>query len=229
MFSKILRAAAAAAMAFGTLGAGLNVTAAYDDCLTNAPVGYCCNTAASGPNGDPCCDIAANGPNGDPCCYSAKAADAADLTVDPCCYEGAPAPQSASNGIYVDCNVSSASVRGTAFEDKNANGKRDAGEPTMAGAWLKLSGGGSWFVCAFTGADATYGIPVIEHTMTYIIFPIAPPGWRTTTPVIKAKTVDTKNGFAYLYNDIGFVRDASVKTVEGCDQYNPSRPVPPGP
>ena len=33
-----------------------------------------------------------------------------------------------------------------AYEDKNANGKRDAGEPTMSGAWLKLSGGGSWFV-----------------------------------------------------------------------------------
>jgi hypothetical protein len=225
-------------MAFGTLGAGVGVASAIDDCLTSAPVGECCganaasqgdpccDSTAKGPNGDPCCYPAANGPNFDPCCYGAKAADGG---VDPCCFEGAPAPERAENGIYVDCNVSSASVRGTAFEDKNANGKRDAGEPTMAGAWLKLSGGGSWFVCAFTGADATYGIPVVDHTMTYIIFPIAPPGWRTTTPVIKAKTVDTKNGFAYLFNDIGFVRDASVKTVEGCDQYNPSRPVPPGP
>ncbi len=122
----------------------------------------------------------------------------------------------------------SATVRGTAFEDLNANGKRDAGEPTMSGAWLKLTGGGSWFVCAYTGADATYGIPVVEWNATYIVFPIAPVGWKTTTPVIKTKTVNTTNGFAFLYNDMGFVRDASVKTVDGCDQYNPSRPVPPG-
>ena len=121
------------------------------------------------------------------------------------------------------------SVRGTAFEDLNANGKRDAGEPTMAGAWLKVTGGGSWFVCAYTGADATYAIPVVDMSATYIIFPIAPVGWKTTTPVLKTKTVSTANGLAYLYNDMGFVRDASVKTVDGCDQYNPSRPVPPGP
>ena len=130
-------------------------------------------------------------------------------------------------GVAGECGAR-ASVRGTAFEDLNANGKRDAGEPTMSGAWLKLSGGGSWFVCAYTGADATYGIPVVDVSGTYIVFPIAPPGWKTTTPVIKTKTVNTTNGFAFLYNDMGFVRDASVKTVEGCDQYNPSRPVPPG-
>mgnify|MGYP003526603990 CR=1 FL=1 len=53
-------------------------------------------------------------------------------------------------------------------------------------------------------------------------------GWKTTTPVIKTKTVNTTNGYAFLFNDMGFVRDSSVKTVEGCDQYNPSRPVPAG-
>ena len=57
----------------------------------------------------------------------------------------------------------------------------------------------------------------------------ARPERRTTTPVIKKKTVDTKNGFAFPLNDMGFVRDASVKTVEGCDQYSPSRPMPPRP
>jgi hypothetical protein len=138
----------------------------------------------------------------------------------------------ASNGFIKmaigTCGGAVASVRGTAFEDKNANGKRDAGEPTMSGAWGKITGGGSWFACFYTGSDATYAIPVVEVNMTYIIFPIAPMGWKTTTPVIKTKTVNTANGFAFLFNDMGFVRDASVKTVEGCDQYNPSRPVPPG-
>ncbi len=145
------------------------------------------------------------------------------------------AARTGGNGEYTevmgkagDCGSPTASVRGTAFEDLNANGKRDAGEPTMSGAWLKLSGGGSWFVCAYTGADATYGIPVVDWNATYIVFPIAPPGWKTTTPVIKTKTVNTTNGYAFLFNDMGFVRDPSVKTVEGCDQYNPSRPVPAG-
>jgi hypothetical protein len=72
------------------------------------------------------------------------------------------------------CGGAVASVRGTAFEDKNENGKRDAGEPTMAGAWWKVSDSGSWFVCGYTGADATYAVPVNEVGMTYFVYPIAP-------------------------------------------------------
>ena len=46
--------------------------------------------------------------------------------------------------------------------------------------------------------------------------------------MVKTKTVEAKQCLAFLFNDMGFVRDPSVKTVEGCDQYNPSRPVPAG-
>ena len=187
MFTQLMRAAAAAAMAFATLGAGLSVAAASNICLTDAPVGWCCDTAASGPQGDPCC-------------YGPVGSDAADIAVDPCCYW----PQQTHNGINPECDPpiapepSVASVRGTAYEDKNANGKRDAGEPTMSGAWLKLSGGGPWLVCAYTGADATYASPVVEVNMSYLVFPIAPVCWQTTTPVIRAKPVNPTNCFSFL-------------------------------
>ena len=125
------------------------------------------------------------------------------------------------------CGGATASVRGTAFEDKNENGRRDAGEPTMAGAWWKVSDGGSWFVCGYTGADSTYGVPVTQQGMTYFVYAIAPKGWRTTTPMVKTKTVSTTNGYAYLYNDLGFVRDANATTVAACDQYSPKVVTPP--
>ncbi|MBX7213514.1 MAG: hypothetical protein K1X39_05805 [Thermoflexales bacterium] len=132
------------------------------------------------------------------------------------------APQGGEPEVVGTCG-GQASVRGTAFEDLNANGKWDAGEPKMGGAWFKVSDGGGWFVCGYAGSDSTYGVPVTEVGMTYFVYAIAPKGWRTTTPVVKATKVDTTNGFAYLNNNLGFVRDATVTTVEACDQYHPVR------
>ncbi|MEO6062790.1 MAG: hypothetical protein ABIQ99_12705 [Thermoflexales bacterium] len=214
MLTKLLRSVAAIAMAVGMFGVTAVAQAQPVERGDTNGNGYCCDYDFCDKNsaeGD-CCQPT-NGAGFDCCDLDSVIA----VAIDPCV---APVPEPVAN--------SSASVRGTAFEDLNANGKRDAGEPTMSGAWLKLSGGGSWFVCAYTGADATYAIPVVDVSATYIVFPIAPVGWKTTTPVIKTKTVNTTNGFAFLYNDMGFVRDPSVKTVDGCDQYNPSRPVPPG-
>lgn len=163
------------------------------------PVGFKCNSEI-----DPCCDFGFDETNG----------ATAVAPPDPC---AEPVP----------VEVLSASVRGTAFEDLNENGKRDAGEPTMAGAWWKVADAGAWYVCGFTGNDATYAVPVVETGMTYFVYPIAPVGWRTTTPVLKTKTADTSNGIAFLRNDLGFVRDASVKTVEACSQYSPARATQP--
>jgi uncharacterized surface protein with fasciclin (FAS1) repeats len=107
------------------------------------------------------------------------------------------------------------SVRGSAFEDFNANGVRDLGEPGIGTASWKVTTGGDWFICGFVGGDSTYGPTVTPGT--YTVLPIAQPGWRATTPPRQAlvKTL----GFAALNNDIGFVKAAS--SGDNCGQYAP--------
>lgn len=108
------------------------------------------------------------------------------------------------------------SVRGSAFEDFNANGVRDLGEPGIGTASWKVTTGGDWFICGFVGGDSTYGPTVTPGT--YTVLPIAQPGWRATTPPRQAlvKTL----GFAALNNDIGFVKVAS-SAGDNCGQYAP--------
>ncbi|MCX6017538.1 MAG: fasciclin domain-containing protein [Chloroflexi bacterium] len=113
------------------------------------------------------------------------------------------------------------SVRGISFEDLSANGARDAGEPLMAGAWWKLSGGGNWSICGYTGGDATFG-PTVKPG-TYILQPIAAPGFRATTQ--ERNVLVRRLGQASLGNDLGFVRDAK-STGDACGQYDP-KPTPP--
>ena len=112
------------------------------------------------------------------------------------------------------------SVRGVAFEDINANGARDAGEPLMAGAWWKLSGGGNWSICGYSGTDATFGPTVVPGT--YWLQAIAGPGYRATTPM--HTVLIRRLGEAALNNDIGFVKDPK-STGDACGQYDP-RPTP---
>ena len=110
-------------------------------------------------------------------------------------------------------------IAGTAYLDNNKNGKRDKSEPIFPAAWMKITGGGVWFVCGWVGTDATFGVPVTPGT--YIVMPVAPAGYRTTTPKI---VVDIKDlGYVAWDTDIGFVKDAKAMP-DACDQYNPPRP-----
>jgi hypothetical protein len=112
--------------------------------------------------------------------------------------------------------ASLSSVRGYAFLDKNANGKWDAGESIFGEAWYKVTDGGSWYTCGYVGTDASYGVPV--NSGTYYVMPVAPKGFKTTTPRIEV-TVGTD---AALNTNIGFVADPKA-TGDACDQYNPAR------
>jgi uncharacterized surface protein with fasciclin (FAS1) repeats len=112
------------------------------------------------------------------------------------------------------------SVRGVTFEDVNANGARDAGEPLVTGAWWKLSGGGNWSICGYSGSDATFGPTVVPGT--YWLTPIAGPGWRATTPT--RSVLIRRLGEASLNNDIGFVKDPAAAGA-ACSQYDP-KPAP---
>jgi hypothetical protein len=110
------------------------------------------------------------------------------------------------------------SVRGTAFLDNNTDGKRDAGEPIFGEAWFKVTDGGSWFTCGYVGSDATFGVSVSAGT--YYVLPVAPKGYKTTTPRVKAAVDSNK---ATLSSDIGFTPDPTAPG-DACDQYNPPRP-----
>ena len=115
------------------------------------------------------------------------------------------------------CDTGLGSVRGNAFIDTNENGKRDADEPIFGEAWYKITDGGAWFTCGYVGTDATFGVPV--NGGTYYVLPVAPKGYRTTTPRV---TVTVESEKASLNADIGFVADAAAPG-DACDQYNPPR------
>lgn len=108
------------------------------------------------------------------------------------------------------------SVRGSAFEDLNRNGGRDAGEPAIGTASWKLTAGGDWFICGFVGGDSTFGPTVTPGT--YSVIPIAQPGWVATTPPRDALV--KRLGVAALNNDIGFVR-VPGSSGQYCSQYAP--------
>ncbi len=110
-------------------------------------------------------------------------------------------------------------IVGSAFIDTNQNGIWDKDEPTFGAAWMKVTGGGSWFVCGWMGDDATFGVTVKPNT--YYILPVAPKGYRTTTPKL---TVQIKNlGYVAFDTNIGFIADPKAPG-DACDQYNPPRP-----
>lgn len=106
------------------------------------------------------------------------------------------------------------SLNGVAFHDFNANGQRDAGEPPFGGAWVKITGGGNWYVCTATNGDGLYDIMV--QPGIYYVVPIGLKGYRVTTSILTA-TVPVAEP---LTNYVGYVRDGRA-SLQACDQYHP--------
>lgn len=109
-------------------------------------------------------------------------------------------------------------LHGIAFEDVNANGKRDTGEPAFSSAWFKVSGGGNWFVCGNVAGNGIFGVPV--KAGAYHIQPINVKGYRVTTPQVNIFAMEEQPAAIA----IGYVRDGNVE-IESCDVYHPSRPL----
>lgn len=107
-------------------------------------------------------------------------------------------------------------ITGVGFEDRNANGKRDAGEPTTFGRY-KVTSGGNFWTCGNTGRDATFGVVVAPGT--YFVMPIAGPGQFTTAPVIK---VEVKGAGQTASADLPFTI-SPLATADQCGAYAPKR------
>ena len=76
--------------------------------------------------------------------------------------------------------VAAQTVSGTAFEDRNANGVRDAGEPAIPAVPVELFGtrdaGGAYDQSVSSGADGTFSFS--PGNGCYLLLPADPPGWR---------------------------------------------------
>lgn len=109
-------------------------------------------------------------------------------------------------------------IGGVGYLDRNVNGKRDAGEPTQFG-WYKVTSGGSYFTCGFTGKGDTFGVPAKPGT--YYVMPIAVKGFHTTTPIIK---VEAKTAGQSFKVEMGFAQD-TFAGGDKCSQYEPKRVI----
>jgi hypothetical protein len=122
--------------------------------------------------------------------------------------------------ITDDCGLPYArlsSARGSVFYDLNRNAHRDTDE-SVTFSWFKISDGGSWHVCGYTGIDGTFGVPLKPGW--YAVIPVAPKGWRATTPQLRVYVGGP--GHPALNINLGLVRDETAP-LESCDQYHPIR------
>jgi hypothetical protein len=109
------------------------------------------------------------------------------------------------------------SARGSVFHDLNRNGLRDIDE-SVTFSWFKISDGGSWHVCGYTGIDGTFGVPL--KSGWYDVIPVAPKGWHATTPQLRVYVGGP--GHPALHVNLGLIRDDTAP-LESCDQYHPVR------
>jgi hypothetical protein len=99
-------------------------------------------------------------------------------------------------------------VSGTAFEDRNGNGVRDAGEPAVPGVPVTLFGvpdsGGSLDQTVPTAADGSYAFA--PGNGCYLVAPQDPDGWRLSW-TRQARVDDSAPGYVF---PVGFPRFAKL-------------------
>ncbi len=107
-------------------------------------------------------------------------------------------------------------ITGVAFEDRNRNGKRDAGEPTLRVARYKVTDGGRFWRCGPVFGDKPYTVGVVPGT--YFVMPIAGPAEYPTLPVIK---VQVRAGQTVVV-DLPFGSNP-LAVADNCGAYAPKR------
>ena len=104
--------------------------------------------------------------------------------------------------------ASAQSVSGSAYEDRNGNGQKDAGEPALPGVSIELFGtrdaGGAFDQSMSTAADGSYSLA--PGNGCFLLRPADPAGWRGSFARFDG-TIDTTPGYTH---PVGYPRLAKI-------------------
>jgi lysophospholipase L1-like esterase len=108
--------------------------------------------------------------------------------------------------VLAACPAFGQAVSGSAFEDRNGNGLKDAGEPAIPGVQVELFGtrdaGGAFDQTVASAADGSFALS--PGNGCYLLRAADPPGWRQS--LVRADSViDTTPGYTF---PIGYPRFA---------------------
>lgn len=110
-----------------------------------------------------------------------------------------------------------ATIAGTLFVDRDADGVRDAGEAGLAGRTVYLDKDGSNSLTAgdttaTTAADGSYTFSGLTANLTYKVRQAVPSGWRSAGPAVGGGyAVTPYNGEAVAGKDFGSYTTATLK------------------
>lgn len=109
-------------------------------------------------------------------------------------------------------------IQGQVFEDVNADGAKNAGEPGQAGwtAFLDANGNGqldTGEVRAMSAADGSYGFPTVAPG-TYTVREVIQDGWRGSVPASGSYAVTVASGQTVSGKDFGNVDIASQLSID---------------
>ena len=115
--------------------------------------------------------------------------------------------------LVVSTGAVAQTVSGQAFDDRNGNGRRDAGEPAIAGVAVEVYGtrdvGGAFDQTSATAADGSFALA--PGNGCYLMRAADPAGWRGSFARFDM-SIDTAPGYTF---PIGYPRFA--KSDQGID------------
>ncbi len=106
-------------------------------------------------------------------------------------------------------------VSGVKYEDLNADGKRESGEPGLAGWTIQLFYGGTHVATTTTGADGAYSFRLNADTMpigggTYTVKEVQKEGWHQAESPAAISVPAGAGDHVYGGNDFGNWRPATI-------------------